>query len=438
MRRYDNEQPRRGPAVDMTALDHDAPGPDLPGPDLPGPDLPAPDLPGDTAPGHDLPCRRPAWGDAAQPQQNPVMQPAFGRAARASAAASAFAPASAPLVSLCVSAHNYGRFLPACLDSILDQSYPNIECVVVDDGSTDNTAEVLDRYADRVTIVRHAVAQGQLTTMIAGFRAARGQFVSFIDADDLLYRDFVLTHVTVMVSPQTMAAVSCSVQHNVDAAGRVLGIHPNGTHWPQQRLPRGTFRRGRVASAALGSIPIATHAPQCNYAHQWLWGTTTSLMFSSQVVALIFDPPPDGGNVFADAYVVHFCHAIGGTVVINTPLSAYRRHGGNMYANNLLVGGLAPLSTRSLAEQNEKPLIARQLAANMHKFRRALGLRRFVVTLEKFCSVRIMLRAIADRSMEVGPKSLVLFLLMRASRRCRIGMGRLALLWAIAWLQEFS
>jgi hypothetical protein len=74
----------------------------------------------------------------------------------------------------------------------------------------------------------------------------------------------------------------------------------------------------------------------------------------------------------------------------------------------------------------------------MHKVRRALGLRRFVVTLEKFCSVRIMLRAIADRSMEVGPKSLVLFLLMRASRRCRIGMGRLALLWAIAWLQEFS
>jgi hypothetical protein len=188
----------------------------------------------------------------------------------------------------------------------------------------------------------------------------------------------------------------------------------------------------------LGDIPIATYAPQCNFAHQWLWGTTTSMMFSSQVVALICDPPPDGRRVFADAYVVHFCHAIGGTVVIETPLSAYRRHGGNMYANNLLVGGLAPLSTRILTEQDEKPLIARQLATNMHKFRRALGLRRFVVTLEKFCSVRIMLRAVSDRSMEVGKKSLVLFLLMRASRWGRRGTNRLALLWAIARLREFS
>jgi hypothetical protein len=274
--------------------------------------------------------------------------------------------------------------------------------------------------------------------MVAGFRAAQGQFVGFVDADDILYRDFVLTHVTVMISSKTQSAVSCSLQHNVDAAGRVLGIHPNGTHWPQQRLPRGTYRHGHVASTVLGDIPIATYAPQCNFAHQWLWGTTSSMMFSSQVVALICDPPPDGRRVFADAYVVHFCHAIGGTVVIETPLSAYRRHGGNMYANNLLVGGLAPLSTRSLTEQDEKPLIAHQLATNMHKFRRALGLRRFVVTLEKFCSLRIMLRAVSDRSMEVGKKSLVLFLLMRASRRLRIATDHLALVWAIARLREFS
>jgi len=371
-------------------------------------------------------------------EQRPAMQPSWGGPATTSAAAGIFGAASAPLVSLCVSAHNYGRFLAACIESILDQSYPNIECIVVDDGSTDDTPEVLDRYADRVRIVRHEFARGQLNAMIAGFQVAQGQFVSFVDADDILYRDFVLTHVTVLTSPQTLAAVSCSLQHNIDAADRVLGIHPNGTHWPQQRLPRGTFRHGHVASAGLGNIPIATYAPQCNFAHQWLWGTTSSMMFSSQVVALICDPPPDGRKVFADAYVVHFCHAIGGTVVIETPLSAYRRHGGNMYANNLLVGGLAPLSTRSLDEQDPRPLIAHQLTTNMHKFRRALGLRRFVVTVEKFCSVRIMLRAVSDRSMEVGKKSLVLFLLMRASRRSRIAAGRLALLWTIARLREFS
>jgi glycosyltransferase involved in cell wall biosynthesis len=367
-----------------------------------------------------------------------AMQLSSGQAERATAVASIVGSASAPLVSLCVSAHNYGRFLAACIDSILGQSYPNIECIVVDDGSTDDTREVLARYADRVKIVCHDAARGQLGAMVAGFRLARGQFVSFVDADDYLYRDFVLAQVTVLISPEASVAVSSSSQHNVDAEGRVLGVHPGGAHWPQQRLPRGTWRRRRVASAALGNIAISTYDPQCNFAHQWLWGTTTSMMFRSDVVALIFDPPPQAGVGFGDAYVAHFCHAIGGTVIIATPLCAYRRHGGNMYADNILVSGLAPLSTRSDPEQDVTPLIARQLATNPHKFRRALGLRRFVVTLEKFCSIRIMLQAVSDRSMEVGMKSVVLFLLMRASRRIRIGTGRWALLWAIARLREFS
>jgi hypothetical protein len=347
-------------------------------------------------------------------------------------------PASAPLVSLCVSAHNYGRFLAACIDSILGQSYPNIECIVVDDGSTDDTGEVLARYADRITIVRHAVARGQLGAMVAGFQVARGNFVSFIDADDYLYRNFVLAHVSVFISSGTFAAMTSSMQHNVDAAGRAFGVHPVGTQWPQQRLPHGTWRRKRFASAALGRIPITIYDPQCNFARQWLWGTASSMMFRSHVVALIFDPPPAGGRAFGDAYLAHFCHAIGGTVIIEMPLSAYRRHGGNQFADNALVGGLAPLSTRQHAEMDVTPLIARQLAMNPHKFRQALGLRRFVVTLEKFSSVRVILRAISDRSMQVGTKSLMLFMLMRASRWVQIRTGRLALLWAIVRLREFT
>jgi len=346
--------------------------------------------------------------------------------------------ASAPLVSLCVSAHNYGRFLAACIDSILAQSYPGIECIVVDDGSTDETGEVLARYADRIRIERHAVAQGQLAAMVTGFRLAQGQFVSFVDADDYLYPDFVLAHVTVFMSSGTFAAMSSSSQHNVDVAGRALGIHPVGTHWPQQRLPRGTWRRGHVASTTLGSIPIAIYDPQCNFAHQWLWGTSTSMMFRRHVVGQIFDPPPQGGRCFGDAYLAQFCHAIGGTVVIELPLSAYRRHGGNIYANNHMAGGLAPLSTRTHADQDVTPLIARQLAMNARKFRHALGLRRFVVTLEKFGSLRVMLRMVSDPTMEVGVKSLLLFLMMRVSRSVRIRTGRLALLWAIARLREFA
>ncbi len=353
-------------------------------------------------------------------------------------AASVVGSASAPLVSVCVSAHNYGRFLAACIDSILGQSYPNIECTVVDDGSTDETGEVLARYATRVRIVRHDVAQGQLAAMAAGFRLAQGHFVSFVDADDYLYRDFVLAHVTVFMSTGTFAAMSSSVQHNVDVTGQPFGIHPVGMHWPQQPLPHGTWRRGQITGTALGRIPITIYDPQCNFAHQWLWGTTSSMMFRRQVVALVLDPPPAGGRAFGDAYLAHFCHAIGGTVVVEMPLGAYRRHGGNMFANNALAGGVAPLSTQTYPDLNATSVIARQLATNLHKFRYALGLRRFVVTLEKFCSFHVMLRTVSDHSMQVGSKSLLLFLLMRASRRVRTRAGRLSLLWAIARLREFA
>jgi hypothetical protein len=347
-------------------------------------------------------------------------------------------PAAAPLVSLCVSAHNYARFLPACLDSILNQSYRNIECIVVDDGSTDETPQVLTRYTDRVTVIRNPTPRGQLNAMFAGFQATRGQFVSFVDADDFLYRDFVMTHVTALTAPEGMAAMSGSVQHNVDAEGHVLGVHPTGIAWPQLRLPRGTYRRRKISSRVLGEIQVAVYDPQCNYMHQWLWGTTSSMMFRGSILRLIADPAPDGGNIFADAYMAHFSHAIGGTVMIELPLSAYRRHGGNMYANNTLVGGLAPLSTCWQQGQEPQGLIARQLEANLGRFRQALGLRRFVVTLEKFCSFAVMRRVIADPSMKVGRKSMALFLLMRASRHIRIAASRFALLWSIARLREFS
>lgn len=229
-----------------------------------------------------------------------------------------------------------------------------------------------------------------------------------------------------------------SSQHNVDVAGRALGIHPLGTHWPQQRLPRGTWRRGHVASTTLGSIPIAIYDPQCNFAHQWLCGTSTSMMFRRHLVGLIFDPPPQGGRCCGDAYLAQFCHAIGGTVIIEMPLSAYRRHGGNTYANNHLAGGPAPLSTRTHADRDVAPVIGQQLAMNADKFRHALGLRRFIVTLEKFGSVTVMLRVARDPTMRVGVRSLLLFLLLRVSRSVRIRAGRLALLWAIARLREFA
>ncbi|HVW90679.1 MAG TPA: glycosyltransferase [Gaiellaceae bacterium] len=88
-----------------------------------------------------------------------------------------------PLVSVIVTAYNVGRFVERALESALAQDYPSIEVVVVDDGSTDDTPEVLARFADRVTVVTQANGGVQRATS-AGLARVRGDYIAFLDGDD--------------------------------------------------------------------------------------------------------------------------------------------------------------------------------------------------------------------------------------------------------------
>jgi glycosyltransferase involved in cell wall biosynthesis len=87
------------------------------------------------------------------------------------------------LVSCIVPVFNGERYLREALDSILAQTHPVLEVIVVDDGSTDSTAEIVRSYADRVRNMRQANA-GPAAARNYGLGAARGQFVAFLDADD--------------------------------------------------------------------------------------------------------------------------------------------------------------------------------------------------------------------------------------------------------------
>ncbi len=91
-----------------------------------------------------------------------------------------------PLVSVITATYNMGRYVAGTLDSVLAQTHPAVEAIVVDDGSTDDTPEVLARYADdpRVKVVRQKNA-GQTVAKNRGLREATGAFVGFCDADDL-------------------------------------------------------------------------------------------------------------------------------------------------------------------------------------------------------------------------------------------------------------
>jgi glycosyltransferase involved in cell wall biosynthesis len=94
------------------------------------------------------------------------------------------------LVSIVINNYNYARYLGAAIDSALMQTWRPLEVVVVDDGSTDDSWSIIERYRDRV----HALRQpngGQGAAYNSGFAASRGEWVLFLDSDDLLDADAV-------------------------------------------------------------------------------------------------------------------------------------------------------------------------------------------------------------------------------------------------------
>src|SRR5690606_17750011 len=101
---------------------------------------------------------------------------------------------SHPLVTVAIPAYNHGRFLAEAIESALAQSYPSVQVIVVDDGSTDQTGAVLERYRSRVLCISQANA-GQSAAINRAWQQADGEILSYLSADDRLERDAVATAV---------------------------------------------------------------------------------------------------------------------------------------------------------------------------------------------------------------------------------------------------
>ena len=124
------------------------------------------------------------------------------------------------LVSVIIPVYNYARFVGRAVDSVLAQTYSPVECVVVDDGSTDDTPQVLARYGDRIRAIRQE-NRGLSAARNTGIRAARGEYVAILDSDDYFRPDKLAKQVALIESAPGLGAVGCDVQH-VDRDGKEL------------------------------------------------------------------------------------------------------------------------------------------------------------------------------------------------------------------------
>jgi len=102
-----------------------------------------------------------------------------------------------PLVSVIIPTYNRAHLIAQAVDSVLQQTYSNVEIIVVDDGSTDDTATVMENYAERVSYVRQENA-GSAAARNRGLAMARGDYIAFLDSDDLFLSEKLAIQVDYM------------------------------------------------------------------------------------------------------------------------------------------------------------------------------------------------------------------------------------------------
>jgi glycosyltransferase involved in cell wall biosynthesis len=128
---------------------------------------------------------------------------------RAASAPSIRSAGAAPLVSVIITTFNYARFLPSAIESALAQSYSNMEILVVDDGSTDGAAPVVERYADRDVRYVYQDNRGAGAARNTGLEHTTGSLVAFLDADDVWLPDKIEKQTDHLRRHPEVALVSC-------------------------------------------------------------------------------------------------------------------------------------------------------------------------------------------------------------------------------------
>ncbi|MGB7207241.1 MAG: glycosyltransferase [Pyrinomonadaceae bacterium] len=157
------------------------------------------------------------------------------------------------LVSVIIPNYNYEHYLSEAVDSVLAQTYPNIEIIIVDDGSKDNSRETIESYGDKVTAIFQK-NQGVSAARNNGVATSSGKFVAFLDADDVWLPEKLERQIARFDADEKIAFVHCSMTL-VSSEGELLGEESDGQEGSvADEFLR--FERGVVIGAASTGVVL--------------------------------------------------------------------------------------------------------------------------------------------------------------------------------------
>ncbi len=142
-----------------------------------------------------------------------------------------------PTVSVLIPSYNHARFLPQCLQSVFDQTYTDYEIVVVDDGSRDNSVEILQSYGDRIRLFVQE-NRGTYPTLNRLIAESQGKYLAVLNSDDLWAPTKLEKQVAVLDQKPEVGLVHTG-GHFIDGEGKVKPGNPLGFEWP--RTPSGNI-----------------------------------------------------------------------------------------------------------------------------------------------------------------------------------------------------
>lgn len=214
-----------------------------------------------------------------------------------------------PLVSIVINNYNYGRYLEQAIRSALAQTYRDVELIVVDDGSTDQSREIIARYADRCDVLLKENG-GQASAFNAGIRRSKGEYVLLLDSDDYLFPDAVERFLAAF--PPGYARIYSDL--------RVIDEHGA----PRQGVAKSNYFR------PFDGDPFAS----VRTGGDFFWAPTSANFLHGDTLRAIGPVPEKEYRICADAYVLVQMALRGPVKSIPGELVAYRIHSSNNFATD--------------------------------------------------------------------------------------------------------